>query len=126
MKQNRQPPLQTSISLALQGIFYTLKSQRNFKIHLLFSLVVILLGYMYSIETTEWLFIICVIGFVLVAELFNTAIETSVDLTTTEIHPLAKLAKDVAAGGVLMAAITASVVGMIIFIPKILSGFGGQ
>ena len=76
-------------------------------------------GWYYQLNSSEWLWIIAASGMVLGAELFNTAIEVLVDLVSPEIHPKAKIIKDVAAGAVLIAAFAAVLIGLIIFLPKI-------
>ena len=107
-------------SYAFAGLAYAFKSQLNFKVHILSTFLVSLAGYWFKLSSSEWLWIIASIGVVLITELLNTAIETLVDLISPEIHPKAKIIKDVAAGAVLIAAITAAGIGLVIFIPKIL------
>lgn len=84
-------------------------------------LLVIVCGFTFKISTTEWLICILLFGFVITLELMNTAIETAIDICKPEINPKAKLAKDTAAGAVLVVAIVAVVVGIIIFGPKIIN-----
>lgn len=105
---------------AFSGIRYTFKSQLNFKVHILIAFVVGIAGYCLKLTTNEWLWIIAAIGMVLVTESLNTALEVLVDLVSPQIHPKAKIIKDVAAGAVLITAITAAIIGMVVFIPKIL------
>jgi diacylglycerol kinase len=109
-----------SFKYAIEGIVSSFRTERNMKIHVLATIIVIILGLMLKINTIEWCF--CVISIVLVisAELFNTAIETIVDMISIEKNEKAKLAKDISAGAVLILAIGASIVGLVIFIPKIL------
>ena len=76
-------------------------------------------GWYFRLSATEWLWIVSVSGLVIMAELFNTAIEVLVDLVSPEIHPKAKIVKDLASAAVLVAAIVAAIVGLIIFIPKL-------
>src|SRR5690606_13008379 len=99
---------------------YAFKSQLNFKVHILVAFLVVLAGYRFKLSVAEWLWIIASIGVVLMVELLNTAIEVLVDFISPEIHPKAKIIKDVAAGAVLITAITAACIGLVIFIPKIL------
>jgi len=96
-----------------------LRTQRNARIHLSVALLVIALGLWLGLNRTEWAIIILTIGLVLAAESFNTVAEAAVDLATAEYHPLAKIAKDVAAGAVLLTAITAIVVGLLILGPPL-------
>ena len=91
--------------------------ENHMKIHVIMMLAVIVCGMFFHITKIEWMFCILLFGLVLSAELFNTAIEAVVDLASPEIHPLAKLAKDVAAGAVLVSALSAAVIGLMIFIP---------
>ena len=102
-----------------RGVFLFLKTTHNAWIHVLVACFVILLGFYFSISSFEWIALLIAIGFVLVAEAFNTAIEIDIDLTSPEYHPYARDTKDVAAGAVLLASITALIVGCIVFIPYI-------
>lgn len=106
---------------AFSGLHHAFKSQLNFKVHILIAFVISFVGYLLKLSVTEWLWIIVLTGIVLLTELLNTGIEVLVDLVSPEIHPKAKIIKDVAAAAVLVAALTAVVVGLIIFIPKILN-----
>lgn len=107
-----------SFSYAINGIRLFIKTTHNAWIHILIAIIVICLGLYFKITTTEWLFLVFAIGFVLVSEAFNTALEFDIDLTSPEYHPYAKYTKDVAAGAVLISSITAFIVGLIIFLPK--------
>ncbi len=108
-----------SFGYAFQGLFYAIRTQHNLWIQVFASIVVIALGLIYNISLAEWLFIIFAIGFVIVAELFNTAIETLADIVSPEINKKAKITKDVAAAAVLISSITALLIGLLIFIPRI-------
>ncbi len=110
-----------SFRCSVNGIITAVKSERNLRFHLTFSVLIILLGWILSISVGEWLVIIVVIGGIICAELMNSAIERVVDLVTEEYHPLAKQAKDIAAGAVLMLALTSVVIGIVIFGPRILT-----
>ena len=90
------------------------------KIHVLAMIIVIALGIFFKLNAIEWCFIAIAIATVISGELFNTAIETVVDMISPEKNPKAKLVKDIAAAAVLALAIGAAVVGMIIFIPKLM------
>jgi len=98
-----------------RGISVFLKTTHNAWLHIFFFVLAIALGIFFNITKTEWLALILVGGFVLTAEAFNTAIEIDMDLTSPDHHPYARDTKDVAAGAVLISAITALVVGVIIF-----------
>ena len=112
-----------SFKYAFMGIKSAIKSERNMKIHVLATLIVIALGFILGLEPLEW--VVCIFSIVIVigGEMLNTAIEAIVDLVSPNINPLAKKAKDIAAGAVLVLAIGALVVGLIIFIPKIVNIF---
>ena len=110
-----------SFGYAFKGIGYVMRTQHNIWIHMLITLVVLAFGFWFDISKTEWMFVVFAIGFVLVSELFNTAIELLVDLVSPEHNPQAGRVKDIAAGAVLVSAITAALIGLFIFLPKILS-----
>lgn len=104
---------------AVNGIIYATTTQSNIKKQLIIAVIVMVLSLFYSFTTAEFLCLTFAVFLVIFAELINTAIETVVDLYTDQYHPKAKIAKDVAAGAVLVCAITASIIGLIIFLPKI-------
>jgi len=104
-----------SFSYALNGIAATFSEQRNMKIHLAVAIVVIGAGFYFRISNFEWLAITIVIGFVFTAELFNTSIEYIVNMISAEHRSSAGKIKDIAAGAVLVSAITSIVVGVLIF-----------
>ena len=106
---------------ALNGIWHAAVTQLNFRVHLVCALVAAYGGYALHISNDEWLWIVFCIGMVLVAELFNTAIEFLTDLVSPEYNKKAGLVKDMAAGAVLVTAITALTIGLVIFIPKLLA-----
>ncbi len=111
--------LVNSFKFAGVGIFTALKKEKNMKIHFLAMIIVIILGFVFKIEPMEWITCVVLFGGVIGAEMFNTAIETVVDMVTPYKNEKAKIAKDVAAGGVLVWAIAAAVIGLIIFVPKV-------
>lgn len=106
---------------AFEGIFTCIRNERNIKIHCTVAILVVIAGAVLGITPTEWCICLTMFGLVIALELVNTAIESVVDLVTTERKPLAKVAKDTAAGAVLVAAIMAAIVGLIIFVPRIVS-----
>ncbi|UUX34357.1 diacylglycerol kinase family protein [Fundicoccus culcitae] len=115
--------LKNSFKYAGEGLKHVLVNERNFRIHTLAAVIVIGLNFYFQIEFYEWIAIIFCIAFVMTSELFNTAIEVTIDLVTKgEYHPLAKIAKDVAASAVIVAAIVSVAVGLIIYIPYIFKG----
>lgn len=108
-----------SFKYAFNGIYSAFKKERNLKIHFIIMLLVIIAGIIFKISTFEWIICIMIFGLVISLELINTAIETTVDIAMPEINEKAKIAKDVAAGAVLVVAISAVIIGLIIFVPKI-------
>ena len=109
-----------SFKYAFTGMCSAYKSERNMKIHIAVAILVILFGVFLQISTYEWLACIVCFAMVIGAEMFNTAIETVVDIAMPKKDERAKKAKDVAAGGVLVFAIGSAIIGSIIFIPKII------
>ncbi len=116
--------LVNSFKYAFQGIVQSYKGEQNLKIHTVMAVLVVIFGFLLNINYVEWLVCLVLIGLVLMAEFFNTAIEYVVDLASPKIHPLAKAAKDTASAGVLMMAIISAIIGLIIFIPKIVEWIG--
>lgn len=112
-----------SLRHAIRGIFTVAASEPNFSIHLVIGSLTIALGLFLNIQLWEWTMLTLTIGIVLTAEIFNTSIEHLTDLASPEIHPLAKKAKDTAAGAVLLTSLMAIIVGSLIFLPKILEYF---
>lgn len=111
--------LRRSFHYAFEGVFYVLRTQPNMKIHAVMGTLAVLMGFFFHVSEGEWLALVIVIGFVMILEVVNTAIEALVDLYTEEYHELAKASKDTAAGAVLLMAMVSVVVGAIIFLPKI-------
>ncbi|WP_195572698.1 diacylglycerol kinase family protein [Paenibacillus sp. 1001270B_150601_E10] len=105
--------------VAWEGICYAYRTQRNMKVHVMITACVIPLGIGLQLSSYEWLWIIAAIAIVLAMELMNTAVEAVVDLVMPDLHPLAKIAKDTAAGAVLITAVFAVFVGAIIFAPPL-------
>jgi diacylglycerol kinase len=113
-----------SFQHAFAGSWHAWKTQRNVRIHVAIAIVVVILGLALELQPGQWAVIILTIGFVIVSELFNTVVESLVDLVTAENHPLAKQAKDVAAGAVLTSAIVAVAVGLLVLGPPLLTRLG--
>lgn len=107
-----------SFKFAAQGIEAAAKREQNMKFHLTAAAVVIAAAAATGISRMEWLVVIGVIGGMLALEMINTAIERVVDLASPEFHPLAKDAKDIAAGAVLVFAAASAIIGLLIFLPK--------
>ena len=120
----KKDPLYKSFGYAFQGIFNTIRTERNIKIHCAAAILVTIFGIWLQISKTEWMICFILFGLILALELVNTAVEATVDLFTEERKPLAKKAKDAAAGAVLIVAIFAAVIGILIFIPKLLDVTG--
>lgn len=105
---------------AFNGIFETIKNERNIKVHIFIMFLVIILGFFLKISILEWFICIILFAIVISGELFNTAIENIVDNLMPEKNEFARIAKDASAGAVLVLAIGSAIIGIIIFIPKIL------
>ena len=128
LRQKRKMQIKTKklincFKYAGEGIVSSFKSERNMKIHMFIMLIVILAGILLKLSAIEWIICVLLFGIVISAELFNTALETIVDMVSPEKNEKAKLAKDVSAGAVLVVAIGAAIVGSIIFIPKFVELF---
>ena len=117
--------LTNSFKYAFEGILQAYVGEQNLKIHTVIAVLVIIFGFILKISYTEWLVCLVLIGLVLMAEFFNTSIEYLVDLASPEVHPLVKATKDTASAGVLMMAIISAIIGLIIFVPKLISFIGG-
>lgn len=113
-----------SFQYAFAGIWHTLKTQRNAQIHVIIALVIFILGLALNITLTEWAIIALTIGFVISVEMLNTATESAMDYVNADFHPHIKVVKDVAAGAVLVSAITAVVIGLLIFGPRLIALLG--
>ncbi len=109
------PSLLESFNFAFEGIIHVLRTQRNMRIHFLAAAVVLVAGVAMGVSRLELIALLLSIAFVLIAEMINTAIEGAVDVSTTSFDPNAKLAKDIAAGAVLIATVNAVAVGYLVF-----------
>ncbi len=107
-----------SFVFAFAGLAWMARTQRNAQVHLLITTIVIVAGVFFRVSVGEWLALILAIALVLALEAMNTAVEAVVDLASPQLHPLAKRAKDAAAGSVLIGAIGAAVVGCVVFVPR--------
>lgn len=110
-----------SFQYAFNGCWLLIRNEHNARIHLFFTIIVIIGGFWLKISMAEWLLLLIIIGLVFVAEFLNTAIELLADNISKERHPYIQKAKDIAAGGVLFAAILSMIIGVIIFGPKLWS-----
>ena len=111
----KNPNFFQALKNSINGISYTLKTQRNIKIQSVFAILVIIIGFILKISLIEWMILIITIFSVFVSELFNTAIEKVVDLYTEEYNEKAKIAKDVASGAVSLIAVCSVLIGVLIF-----------
>lgn len=109
-----------SFRYATQGILDLFRFENNARIHLFAAIGVIIAGFYFNLSNTEWALVVTQIALVWAAEAFNTALEKLADAVSAEYHPLIKSVKDLAAGGVLIVAISAAIVGTLIFYPKLL------
>lgn len=114
----RSRSLLWSFNYAIEGIAYALRTQRNMRIHVFFAAIVLVAAVVLDVSRLEMVALLFAIGFVLMAELANTAIETTVDLVVDRFDPKAKTAKDVAAGGVLVSSVIALSVGYVVFFDR--------
>lgn len=117
------PKTSRSFRFAVRGVIDLFRYENNARFHLIAALAVIAAGFFFQISTTEWALVIVQVSLVLAAEAFNTALEKLADTVSTEYHPFIKATKDIAAGGVLIVAISAIVVGFLIFLPKLMALF---
>lgn len=118
--KKKRKKLRNSFKYAFEGVHRELKEEQNLKIHILIMILVIIAGFILKLSPMEWIICIILFGFVIALELINTAIELTVDLAMPEIHPKAKAAKDIAAAAVLISATCSVIIGVIIFLPKII------
>lgn len=109
-----------SFKHAFRGVGIMIRTQHNAWVHMVAAIIAIVLGFYLNITLAEWAVLVLAMGFVLASEAFNTAMEIDIDLTSPTYHPYARDTKDVAAGAVLISVIVASVIGLIIFLPKII------
>ena len=117
-KKYKSKNLFDSFHHAFDGLVYGFKTTKNLRVDLFVTLIVIICGFIFKVSLIEWAFLTICFGLVMSLELINTAIEEAVNLAMPNLHPIAKISKDVAAGAVLLAALLSAVVGFLIFIPK--------
>lgn len=112
-----------SFSYPIRGLKYAYRNEQNLTVDVGISILVAIAGFIFKLNSTEWVVVALTIGAVISLELVNTAIEAAIDMVTEEYHPLAKVAKDTSAAAVFIIAIVAVIVGLIIFLPKVISLF---
>jgi len=115
----RSPSVLQSFNFAFEGIIHVLRTQRNMRIHFLIATAVLIAALVVGVGRLELVVLLMAISFVLIAEMINSALEAGIDVATTSFDPLAKLAKDIAAGAVLIATVNAVVVGYLVFVDRI-------
>jgi len=114
----RRPSLLESFNFAFEGVIHVLRTQRNMRIHFAIAVAVLVIAVAAGVSRIELIALLLSITFVLVAEMINTAVEGTIDAATTSFDPMAKLAKDIAAGAVLIASVNAVAVGYLVFAGK--------
>ena len=112
--------LTDSFSHALEGIINTIRVERNLKIHFMIMVCVIMVGLIVKLSVYEWIVCIVLFGLVISAEMFNTAFEKTLDYVNEDYDEKIRFIKDASAGAVLVLAITSAVIGLIIFLPKLI------
>jgi diacylglycerol kinase (ATP) len=113
--RRRPPSILESFNYAFQGIIHVLRTQRNLRVHFAVAVLVLIAALYSDVSRLELVALLLAIAFVLIAEMLNTAVEAAIDVATTSFDPMAKLAKDIAAGAVLIAATVAVAVGYLVF-----------
>jgi diacylglycerol kinase (ATP) len=119
--RRRAPSVLESFNFAFEGVIHVLRTQRNLRIHFAVAAAVLIAAVAVGVDRLELIALLIAISFVLIAEMLNTALEAGIDVATTSFDPLAKLAKDIAAGAVLIATVNAVAVGYLVFSDKIVN-----
>ena len=119
MSSRRAPTILDSFNYAFEGIIHVLRTQRNMRIHFVIAVIVLVVALIANVSKIELIALLISIVFVLVTEMINTAVEGAIDVATSSFDPMAKLAKDIAAGAVLLATINAVAVGYLVFSGKV-------
>ncbi len=114
-----RPSVVESFNYAFEGIIHVLRTQRNLRIHFLIAIAVLIAAFASGVSRFELMALLLAIAFVLIAEMVNTAVEHTIDVATTSFDPMAKLAKDIAAGAVLIASATAVAIGYLVFASRL-------
>jgi diacylglycerol kinase (ATP) len=119
MSSRRAPSIFESFNYAFEGVIHVLRTQRNLRIHFAIAVVVLAVAVVVGVTRFELIALLLAIAFVLIAEMINTAVEHTVDVATTSFDPMAKLAKDIAAGAVLIASVNAVAIGYLVFAHRV-------
>lgn len=120
---NHKYTVKESFKFAFEGFHYALQTQRNLRFQLVVAIIVLVASTFLPMQLIEWALIFLLISLVIVAEIFNTSIEKTIDLIVDGVDPTAKTVKDLSAAAVLFIAITAVIVGTIIYLPKLIALF---
>lgn len=112
-----------SFTYAFMGIIEALRTEQNLLFDFIYAIITIVLGILLKLSIIEFAIVLLAVGLVISLEMVNTAIEYAIDMAMPEIHPLAKISKDVAGGAVLVSAIMALIVGLLIYVPKVIALF---
>jgi diacylglycerol kinase (ATP) len=119
--RRRAPSILESFNFAFEGVIHVLRTQRNMRIHFAIAAAVLVAALALGVDRVELIALLLAISFVLIAEMINTALEAGIDVATTSFDPLAKLAKDIAAGAVLIATVNAVAIGYLVFSDQIVN-----
>jgi diacylglycerol kinase (ATP) len=119
--RRRAPSILESFNFAFEGVIHVLRTQRNMRIHFAIAAAVLVAALALGVDKGELIALLLAISFVLIAEMINTALEAGIDVATTSFDPLAKLAKDIAAGAVLIATVNAVAIGYLVFSDQIVN-----
>jgi diacylglycerol kinase (ATP) len=119
MSSRRPPSILESFNYAFEGVIHVLRTQRNMRLHFLIAVVVLAIAVVVGVTRFELIALLLAIAFVLIAEMINTAVEHTIDVATTSFDPMAKLAKDIAAGAVLIASVNAVAIGYLVFAHRV-------
>lgn len=125
LKNKKKRNFLDSVKDCINGLSFIMISEHNFKREVVLAIITLIVSYVLEVNRVEFIIILLVIALVIVAEIFNTAIEKTVDLYTREYNEIAKLSKDVSAFAVFTMCFFALIVGIIIFVPKIITLIGG-
>jgi diacylglycerol kinase (ATP) len=118
-RSRRMPRILQSFNWAFEGVIHVLRHERNMRIHFALATIVLVLAFSYGVTKLELMALLVAISFVLIAEMANSAIEKTIDLAAASFDPLAKTAKDIAAGAVLIASVNAVVIGYLVFADRL-------
>lgn len=123
-KKKKNENLLQSFCCGFEGIWYCIRKEYHIQIGLAITLLLIISGFYFKLDSFEWISVLLCILFVFSLEMVNTALEVTVDIAMPNIHPLAKIAKDVVAGSVILSVMISFIIGLIIYLPKVIALFG--